>query len=886
MKAALSTPTRLPPGPEPGGMPGRAGLLPRWPDGGMSGPSNARESGFGDRRWGSGGPGDRPGSSEIPLLVTEVLRSPGQVLDPATRDFMETRFDHDFGTVRVHADSRAADSAAGMDAEAYTVGANVVFGHGAFQPGTAAGRRLLAHELAHVIQQQHRDSNRSISPASAGDRWEQEAEHAADDVARGRRARASSSGNPPGLQRQTRPSQAGGPDGDGAWLAGQHRRWSVRELIRWMNVAIRMASRGPRPHPRADLLLHFVRLRLRELCSAERIRRAAQGDGEGTGVSRGLIEYMAGGAVANLDSIIRRVRQPHYLGNLVHHYVSEIEAARETLEVLAGERTFRDSPALAVTNQHTVGIAVLGALGVFAATISVVALGTVAAEAAAVTGAAGAIESALATEVAILRSVGMRALTWALQNPQASIALAEYGAGTILEICSVGGVEPFVDRLLTPEGLLITIHDIILLRGAVHGPGPGITRRARVRTVSPAAVRVELVDSAPPAVAAPRRAAGSARSARMPGRARFTRTRDRVFAAALALANPEPALAEPSGFGGTRGRAPIAAIASPPTPAAPVAAATPRARELQVGGISGARVRGSGQAVGAAPQRSPSPGESSGARGPAVPIGPRAMPRFGLRTGGASTRRDDSPPAERIRTPWNPSGRRSNCGFCSLSRAFQVLRGEFRSAEDLYASALAEIYPTATPEDRLRNGVQMELFADRAAASQAGGSLSLPEGMDPSDWTITFRASRLGLRMTLDGDLPRRLEVAFGSDARRAREVRDRADQRARSLLRRAGQRAGDASENPVEELEDEQRDELMRAVRATVDRDALQWSSSLPGEYIVYVSSGRRVGHYFNLTVDARGQVSGFDAQNGRTYAGWAEIEAEWEVAVIWRIQ
>jgi hypothetical protein len=85
--------------------------------------------------------------------VHEVLRSPGQPLDPAIRAFFESRFGHDFSQVRVHTDGQAAESVRAVNALAYTVGRNVVFGAGQYAPGTAIGRRLLAHELAHVIQQ-------------------------------------------------------------------------------------------------------------------------------------------------------------------------------------------------------------------------------------------------------------------------------------------------------------------------------------------------------------------------------------------------------------------------------------------------------------------------------------------------------------------------------------------------------------------------------------------------------------------------------------------------------------------------------------------------------------------------------------------------------------
>jgi hypothetical protein len=93
------------------------------------------------------------GGGEAPPIVHEVLRSPGQPLDRATREFMEPRFGHDFSSVRVHTDAKAAASAGAVQAKAYTVGQNVVFGAGTFAPGTQAGQRLVAHELTHVMQQ-------------------------------------------------------------------------------------------------------------------------------------------------------------------------------------------------------------------------------------------------------------------------------------------------------------------------------------------------------------------------------------------------------------------------------------------------------------------------------------------------------------------------------------------------------------------------------------------------------------------------------------------------------------------------------------------------------------------------------------------------------------
>ncbi len=91
--------------------------------------------------------------SSVPPIVHEVLRSSGQPLDASTRAFMEPRFGHDFGKVRVHADAKAAESARAVNSLGYTVGRDLVFGKGQYMPQAKSGQRLLAHELTHVLQQ-------------------------------------------------------------------------------------------------------------------------------------------------------------------------------------------------------------------------------------------------------------------------------------------------------------------------------------------------------------------------------------------------------------------------------------------------------------------------------------------------------------------------------------------------------------------------------------------------------------------------------------------------------------------------------------------------------------------------------------------------------------
>jgi Domain of unknown function (DUF4157) len=116
-----------------------------------------------------------------PPIVHQVLRSPGRPLDSATRAAMERRFGHDFGQVRIHADERAAESARTVNAKAYAVANNIVFNSGQYQPRSAAGLGLLAHELAHAVQQ---TAGRAaaiperIAMGAAGDSAEREAEQA------------------------------------------------------------------------------------------------------------------------------------------------------------------------------------------------------------------------------------------------------------------------------------------------------------------------------------------------------------------------------------------------------------------------------------------------------------------------------------------------------------------------------------------------------------------------------------------------------------------------------------------------------------------------------------------------------------------------------------
>lgn len=147
----------------------------------------------------------------IPQVVHDVLRAPGRPLDAESRAFMEPRFGHDFSNVRIHTDTRAAQSARAVHALAYTVGRNVVFGSGQYRPETMAGRELLAHELTHVAQQSAHSSLAlyDIQIGGADDAYEREANSHARQVTAGGQVQ---------VQQKAAPSVQGAWDWGGAGL--------------------------------------------------------------------------------------------------------------------------------------------------------------------------------------------------------------------------------------------------------------------------------------------------------------------------------------------------------------------------------------------------------------------------------------------------------------------------------------------------------------------------------------------------------------------------------------------------------------------------------------------------------------------------------------------
>jgi hypothetical protein len=144
-----------------------------------------------------------PARASVPAIVHEVLNSPGQPLDAKTRAFMEPRFGHDFSDVRLHTDTKAGESSRAVNALAYTVGNDVVFGSGRYTPGTQAGLRLLAHELTHTLQQRGTALQPSLEIGRVDDPGEVEADSVADAVVNSRDPVPGIRGGGPGLLRRT-----------------------------------------------------------------------------------------------------------------------------------------------------------------------------------------------------------------------------------------------------------------------------------------------------------------------------------------------------------------------------------------------------------------------------------------------------------------------------------------------------------------------------------------------------------------------------------------------------------------------------------------------------------------------------------------------------------
>lgn len=223
--------------------------------------------------------GWRAGADTLNAAIPSVLGSlpsPGRPLDTETRAAMEPRFAHDFGNVRVHTDSEAAASARSIHAQAYTVGSNVVFGQGEFRPRTDEGQSLIAHELAHVVQN---DAASTIEPRMSQDG--EPSEQAAHQVAQFTPSAQRSAGlaaqlSVPALQRQ--PADTAAPD-----FRLRPSPWFQRSMGQLVIEGFVTGQSSLSDDQRGQITMHAATLRsLLEMEPGGRVTITGHGDAVGT----------------------------------------------------------------------------------------------------------------------------------------------------------------------------------------------------------------------------------------------------------------------------------------------------------------------------------------------------------------------------------------------------------------------------------------------------------------------------------------------------------------------------------------------------------------------------------------------------------------------------
>jgi Zn-dependent peptidase ImmA (M78 family) len=307
----------------------------------------------------------------LPRRIDDALRSPGQPLQGPVRSFMEGRFDYDFSRVRVHTDAGAAESAHRLAARAYTSGSHIVFAEGQYAPETSAGRGLLGHELAHVVQQ---GSAAAPSPeAGAGERSaaEREAEAIAQRVAAGLAAPAPAVRAGPGVYLAPAAAAPARPplelidsrakvitdSNEEAKRAGDQRRFEalredVRRIIATVNEVVRVSSALSSvqrfvgiPSSPGSVELGSQNPLVQEVLSA--LESLAADLDAGAGVLRVHFRDALGGNVAaqydTVEDIIelrrfdpadaRRIRQTAIA--LLHEYVHALQDRAEEQQLLA-----------------------------------------------------------------------------------------------------------------------------------------------------------------------------------------------------------------------------------------------------------------------------------------------------------------------------------------------------------------------------------------------------------------------------------------------------------------------------------------------------------------------------------------------------------------------
>ncbi|MFX0200689.1 MAG: DUF4157 domain-containing protein [Candidatus Hodarchaeota archaeon] len=347
---------------------------------------------------------------------TQKFKCGGQPLRRDTRNFFEICMGQDFSQVRIHVNNQAAETAELVQAKAYTLGNDIVFGVGQYSPESSTGRQLLAHELTHVVQQNH--------------------------------------GAPMQIARQPRTLEK--PQFTEELSEATTRKQlvtpptTIAKAIEYLEEAKQADRTDPRDSERAYKLVYSTEQLVGHLVDYGKVHKAFAGKG----INLTYAVLLCDNANAELFSARLRLRRNRPLRGLWQVVIGSMKVAKEYLEIANGEMTFEQSTIASTVDQWKwAHVAIPGAI--FVAYVTLVVGGPL-----------------VVGELKLMGSAAVTAgrIAWGLylKNPEAGLAIAEYAIGTVLGI-SADGLDKYLEQMTTPEGFLSTVFEIMIIRQAMGG---------------------------------------------------------------------------------------------------------------------------------------------------------------------------------------------------------------------------------------------------------------------------------------------------------------------------------------------------------------------------------------------------------------------------------
>ena len=415
--------------------------------------------------------------SDLPPIVQEAIRSPGQPLDAQTRAFMQLRFGNEFAHVRVHTGDKAAASASSVGASAYTLGSDIVFASGKYAPQTTSGRRLIAHEIAHVVQQGGPEAPRTANEALLENDANQAASNAMEGIDQTQVACASA----------TRLSREPSDEEDKYCRLKRASpgptRTKVDAAIELFRRAGLHALKHPPENDQAMKMLETVEEYFRGIVTTQNIDRLF------SGASKTHLSILAEGGLDAPQAMIRSIRSgSSTLCGRWDRKFDQLQIARQPLLILSGEAgTEAGNLPAAINKAYQDTLIIAGTI------VAVLVSGG------AVGAAAEAAGGVIASETAAQLIASTRIGTLVISNPAVAEQIFLFGAGTVIEIVAAGGINEYLNQISTPEGAAYKIFEILHLHLPIGTGSPGKTRivDVPVREVgtTPTKRRIQLKDA-------------------------------------------------------------------------------------------------------------------------------------------------------------------------------------------------------------------------------------------------------------------------------------------------------------------------------------------------------------------------------------------------------